>query len=145
MIVEVLIDWDILKEIENLENISRQPSRAVSLTIEMSYGLYVMSLDVILAGNMEEMSIKSRFISSSAAGILPVPLLDLLKDLVDVLVVRYDDPPPREKEDEYTLFQTMPRNSFYLRRLVDKYPFKLSRIARRKPKHHGCWSIAGKV
>lgn len=107
----------------------------------MSYGLYVMSLDVLLAGNMKEMSIKSRFISSSA-GILPGPLLDLLGDLVDVLATRYDDPPPREKEDEYTLFQTIPRNSFYLRRLVDKYPF---RIARRKPKHHGCWSIAGKV
>ena len=100
-----------------------------------------MSLDVLLAGNMKEMSIKSRFISSSA-GILPGPLLYLLGDLVDVLATRYDDPPPREKEDEYTLFQTIPRNSFYLRRLVDKYPF---RIARRKPKHHGCWSIAGKV
>ena len=116
-------------------------SKSFFFTVEMSYGLYVMSLDVLLAGNMKEMSIKSRFISSSA-GILPGPLLDLLGDLVDVLATRYDDPPPREKEDEYTLFQTIPRNSFYLRRLVDKYPF---RIARRKPKHHGCWSIAGKV
>ena len=105
----------------------------------MSYGLYVMSLDVILAGNMKEMSIKSRFISSSAAGILPGPLLDLLRDLVDVLATRYDDPPPREKEDEYTLFQTMPRNSFYLRRLVDKYPFKL--FQNRKEKTKASWML----
>ena len=37
----LLIDWDLSKDIEDLEKISRQPFRTVSLAFEKSYGLYV--------------------------------------------------------------------------------------------------------
>ena len=43
VIVEgLLIDWDLSMDIEDLANISRQPFRIVSLTIEKFYGLCVM-------------------------------------------------------------------------------------------------------
>jgi len=38
------IDWDLSKDIEDLEKISRQPFRTVSLTFDKSHDLYVMTL-----------------------------------------------------------------------------------------------------
>lgn len=54
----------------------------------------------VYGGKNKKSSIKSRFISTDAR-IPPGPLLDLLKDLVDVCAVRYEDAPPGDEQNEY--------------------------------------------
>jgi hypothetical protein len=92
----------------------------------------------VYGGENKEESIKSRFISSRAR-LLPGPLLDLLKDLVDVLAVRYDDPPPREDEEEYDLLlQAVARDSSLIR-FADNHSFK--RYRDRKENLKASWML----
>jgi hypothetical protein len=195
----LLIDWDLSKDIEDLQKISQQPFRTVSLLKRLvchdvptsssqgtwqfiaarllqaresaahtpaddwesffhvlrwvvlrftKHGLDSAQLmhelrntyddsyvdgGEIYGGENKEKSIKSWFISSRAR-ILPGPLLDLLKDLVDICAVRYEDPPPREDHQEYELFlQDVARDSS-LERFADKYPFKCYQDCREKLK-----------
>jgi hypothetical protein len=66
----------------------------------------------VYGGENKKKSIKSRFISSDAQ-VPPGPLLDLLKDLVDVCAIRYEDPPSSEDQEEYKLFLQDGRDTKY--------------------------------
>jgi hypothetical protein len=92
-------------------------------------------------GEKKEKSIKSRFISTKAQ-VPPGPLLDLLRDLVDVFAARYEDP----------LFQLIRMSTtFFCRKLLKiglwlflslSTLLKITTIARRTWKHHGCREAA---
>ena len=183
----LLIDWDLAKDIEDLDKIARQPFRMLSLTVNESHGALLTSLQgtwqfiaarllqaresaahtaaddwesffhvlswVVLrftkhgltsaeltnelrntyddsyldggkvyGGGNKKKSIKSQFISTDAQ-IPPGPLLDLLKDLVDVCAVRYEDAPPGEDQKEYDLLQDVAGDSS-LTRFLAKLPIK---------------------
>jgi hypothetical protein len=78
----------------------------------------------VYGGENKEMRIKSRFISSRAQ-VPPGPLLDLLKDLVDVCAIRYEDPPTKEAQERYELsLQLVARDPSLAAILVD-HPVKL--------------------
>jgi hypothetical protein len=77
----------------------------------------------VYGGGNKESSIKSRFISTDAR-IPPGPLLDLLKDLVDVCAVRYEDAPSGEDQKKYdVLLQHVARDPSLMRFLA-KHPVK---------------------
>ncbi|KAM6497488.1 hypothetical protein JOM56_007961 [Amanita muscaria] len=143
----LLIDWDLAKDINDLEKISRQPFRtgtwqfiaarllqaresaAHTPADDWESFFHVLSWVVlrftrhglssahelrntyddsyldggkVYGGENKMKSIISRYISSKAQ-VPPGLLLDLLKDLVDVCAVRYEDAPSGEKQREYDL------------------------------------------
>jgi len=83
-------------------------------------------------------SIISRFVSSKAQ-IPPGPLLDLLKDVVDVCAVRYEDPPSNEDQEEYQLFLQDVAQDPLLVRFATKYPVK--RYQERTEKLKALWML----
>jgi hypothetical protein len=68
-------------------------------------------------------SIISRFVSSKAQ-IPPGPLLDLLKDLVDVCAVRYEDAPPEDEQNQYDFLLQDVAQDPSLMRFIAKHPIK---------------------
>ena len=113
---------------------------SAQLTHELrnTYDDWYIAHGKVYGGRNKAKSIEARFISKDAR-IPPGPLLDLLKDLVDVCAVRYEDPPPREDQDEYELFlQDVARDSS-LERFADKYPFK--RYQDRREKLKALWLV----
>jgi len=167
----LLNGWDLSKDIEDLEKMSRQPFRTgtwqfiaarllqaresaahtpaddwesffhvlswvvlrftrhglnpAQLTNELrnTYDDSYMDRGKVYGGENKKKSIKSRFISSDAQ-ITPGPLLDLLKDLVDVCAVRYEDPPTREGQERYELsLQAVARDPSLAALIVD-HPIK---------------------
>ena len=85
-------------------------------------------------------SIMTRFISSGAQ-IPPGPLLDLLKDLVDVCAVRYEDAPSGEEQKKYELLlQDVARNRS-LTRFVAEHPPAIKRYYDRKEKLTPSWML----
>jgi hypothetical protein len=127
-----VLSWVVLRFTKHGLN-SAKLTHELQSTCDDSY----ISSGKFYGGENNEASIKSRFISSNGR-ILPSPLLDLLKDVVDVLVVRYDDPPPGEEEEEYALLQTLARDPLLVRLSITTLS-SVTRIARRNSKHHGYW------
>ena len=92
----------------------------------------------VYGGGNKKSSIKSRFISTDAR-IPPGPLLDLLKDLVDVCAVRYEDAPPGEDQKKYdVLLQHVVRDPS-LMRFLSKHPVK--DYYDRKEKLNALWKL----
>jgi hypothetical protein len=203
----LLIDWDLAKDVKDLEKISRQPFRTVSPAFDISQGLYdsdvltslqgtwqfiaarllqaresavhtpaddwesffhVLSWVVlrftrhglnsaqltnelrntyddsyvddgkVYGGENKKSRIKSRFITSDVQ-VPPGPLLDLLKDLLNVLALRYEDPPTREAQERYELsLQAVARDPSLAAILVD-HPVKLYHELKEKLK--ASWMI----
>jgi hypothetical protein len=92
----------------------------------------------VYGGENKESRIRSRFISSRAQ-IPPGPLLDLLKDLVNVCAVRYEDPPSGKEEEEYKLFMEDVAQDPSLERFATIYPFR--RYQERKEKLKALWIL----
>ena len=82
------------------------------LTAELAttYDFSYMRGDKDYGGENKESRIIMRFMSTKAQ-IPPGPLLDLLKDLVDVFAVRYEVEPSEEEKKAYDLrLQSLPRD-----------------------------------
>lgn len=78
----------------------------------------------VYGGGIKKSSIKSRFISTHAR-IPSGPLLDLLKDLVDVCAVRYEDAPSGKDQQNYdVLLQHEVARDPSLMRFLAKHPVK---------------------
>ena len=77
----------------------------------------------VYGGENKMKNIKSRYISTYAQ-IPSGPLLDLLKDLVDVCAVRYEDAPPEDEKDEYDLLLKDVAQEPSLMRFMAKHPIK---------------------
>ena len=77
----------------------------------------------LYGGENKQKSIKSRFVSTNAQ-VPPGPLLDLIKDLVDVCAVCYEDPPPSEDQEAYELFLRAIARDPSLVSFATQYPFK---------------------
>jgi hypothetical protein len=91
--------------------------------LRTTYDDWYMDHGKVYGGGNKEKSIKSRFISTNAQ-VPPGPLLDLLKDLVDVCAVRYEDPPTREGQERYELYlQAVARDPSLVALIVD-HPIK---------------------
>jgi len=92
----------------------------------------------VYGGVNKRSRIKSRFICTDAQ-IPPGPLLDLLKDLVDVCAVCYENAPPREEQDEYDLLLQELGGNPSLTRLLTKLPIKA--YNHRKEKLKASWML----
>ena len=101
-----------------------------------NYDRSYMDTGEIQGGQNKKEKIISRYMSTDAK-IPPGPLLDLLKDLVDVCAVRYEDPPPGEAQERYELLLQLVDPSF-ASVLVDN-PVKLYND--RKKKLDASWML----
>ena len=77
----------------------------------------------VYGGENKMKNIKSRFISTDTQ-IPSGPLLDLLKDLVDVCAVRYEDAPSGDETKEYDLLLQDVARDPSLMRFMAKHPIK---------------------
>jgi hypothetical protein len=77
----------------------------------------------VYGGANKRMRIQCRFISRSAE-FPPGPLLDLLRDLVDVLAVRYEVPPLPDDAKNYNFLVQKAAQDSSLAVLVAKHPVK---------------------
>ena len=92
----------------------------------------------VYGGGNKMKSIKSRFISTGTQ-IPSGPLLDLLKDLVDVCAVRYEDAPSKDEYD--LLLQDVARDPS-LMRFIAKHPPAIKHYYDRMEKLKASWMLS---